>query len=85
MLFRSGAGNVVLSTLKRSEDGNSIVARLWEIEGRDTLVQLKLFQPIRKSQHTNLIEDDGQMLDITGGNVTFPVGHHAIETIKLHP
>ena len=80
-----GAGNVVLSTLKRSEDGNSIVARLWEIEGRDTLVQLKLFQPIRKSQHTNLIEDDGQMLDITDGNVTFPVGHHAIETIKLHP
>ena len=77
------APNVLVSTIKRSEDGKGIVARLWDIEGRDAQVELEFFRPVKDAQLTNLIEEPQRPLEAAGFKITVPVGHHAIETIKF--
>jgi alpha-mannosidase len=81
--FSASADNIIISTVKKSEDDNSVVARLYDIEGRDSNVTLKVFKKITKANHTNMIEDDGKPLAVTSGAVDLKVGHHAIETLKF--
>jgi alpha-mannosidase len=77
------ASNVLISTIKKCEDDDSVVVRCYEIEGRDNPVTLRLFQPIQTAEKTNLIEEDGKPLPVKDGAVELPVGHQAIETMKL--
>jgi alpha-mannosidase len=77
------ANNVIVSTIKKCEDDDSVIARVYDIEGKDGEVALKLFQPVSSAEKTSLIEEDGAPLAATGGNAEIPVGHNAIETVKL--
>jgi alpha-mannosidase len=77
--------NVVVSAFKKAEDGNSIVLRAYDIEGRDTRPTFQVFFAIKRAEWTNLIEEEGRPLPSHGRAVALPVGHHAIETIKLDP
>lgn len=81
--FNLSESNVVISTIKKCEDGNSVVVRLYDIEGRDTNPSLTSFLPVRKAKHADIIEDPGTSMDSSGCEVRLPVGHHAIETVKL--
>jgi alpha-mannosidase len=77
------ADNVIVSTIKKCEDDDGVVMRMYDIEGRDRDVKVKLFSPFRAAVHTNLIEEEGRPLASDGDSVSVSVGHHAIETIKL--
>ena len=78
------AGNVIISTIKKCEDDDSIVARLYDIAGRDATATLTLFQPINDAEQCNIIEEEAdKSLPVTKGAVEIPVGRNAIETIKV--
>lgn len=77
------AGNVLLSTLKKSEDDDSAVLRCYDMEGKDSRPAIRAFVPFARAEHTNIIEEDGKPLPVAGGALRLPVGHHAIETVKL--
>lgn len=79
------AGNVIVSTIKKCEDDDSVIARVYDLEGKDGDATLKLFHPVSSAEKTSLIEEAGTPLPATGGGVEIPVGHHAIETVKLKP
>lgn len=81
--FSSSADNVIISTVKKCEDDDSVVARLYDIEGKDSAVNLELFKKVKKAEHTNIIEDEGKPLAVKSGAVRLTVGHHAIETVKI--
>ena len=86
MSFASvSAGNIMISTLKKGEDDQSVVARLYDIEGRDAQATLKLVKPIQAAAHTDLLEENPRPLPVVAGAVAVPVGHHAIETLKITP
>jgi alpha-mannosidase len=85
-------GNLVLSTMKPAEDmglpsgaTSSVVLRLFDIEGRDAEAALELPYPISKATRTNIVEEDASALKPRQGRFVLPVGHHAIETVKLLP
>ncbi|SUS06575.1 exported hypothetical protein [uncultured Defluviicoccus sp.] len=80
-----GADNIVVSTIKKCEDDDTVIVRLHDIEGRDARAVIKLFQPVATATRTNLIEEGGQPLTVEQGQAVIEVGHHAIETIKLTP
>ena len=81
--FSVSTGNVVLSTVKKAEDDDSVVFRLYEIEGKDGETRLDVFCPIRKAEAVNIIENEGRAIQAGKNNLAFKIGHRAIETFKL--
>ena len=81
--FSVSADNVVISTVKKAEDDDSVVARLYDIEGKDSPVTLKAFKKVKKAERATMIEDGGASLPVKFGAVQLTVGHHAIETVKF--
>lgn len=85
MSFASiSADNVVVSTLKKCEDDESVIVRVYDIEGKNSDAAIKLFKRVGAAQRTNLIEEGGQPLKVDNGSAQFRVGRNAIETIKLN-
>jgi alpha-mannosidase len=78
-------GNAVVSAIKKCEDDNSIVVRVYDIEGKDGSLTLTPFFPLAKAELVNMIEEEGKALPCRADELTMKLGHHAIETIKLWP
>ncbi|MCX6568565.1 MAG: glycosyl hydrolase-related protein, partial [Candidatus Aminicenantes bacterium] len=86
------APNLVLSTMKEAEGlthpsgaEGFVILRVYDIEGRDTETAVELIRPVRRAVRTNLVEEEGVELKPQRGRLILPVGHHAVETIKLFP
>ncbi len=75
--------NVIISTIKKGEDDNSAVVRLYDMIGKDTQFDLSSFKEIDKAVHTNLIEEGNKKLQVSDDKLPFKLGHHSIETFKL--
>ena len=73
----------MISAIKKAEDGDDVVVRVVEMEGRDTVASLALRDPIRSAVHTDLIEYGSTPVDVEDGDLAVHVGHHAIESFKL--
>jgi alpha-mannosidase len=79
------SSNVVLSTLKKCEDDDTLVARVYDVEGKDSNVELRLFVPTKAATQTDLIEEEGRPLRVREGGIQIDIGHHAIETMRIVP
>jgi len=77
------APNATVCAVKKAEDGDCVVVRLVDMEGRDSRTALKGFLPISDARRTSLIEEDGAPADSQGHTLLLPLGHHAIETVRL--
>jgi len=81
--IKVSAPNVLVSILKKSEDGKGIILRCYETDGLDTDVTITLFKPLNSVEQTNIIEQDGKEIKLEDGKLKFHIGHNAIETFKL--
>ncbi len=78
--------NLVLTAMKKSEDGNGLILRFYEWAGRKTNATLTLPTGATAAIETNLMEHaDGSPLAISGDHVTIPVGPYSINTVRIHP
>jgi len=77
------APNVLVSILKKAEDGKGVVLRCYETDGKDTDVAIHFFKPLQSVKHTNIIEEEGRKIELEKGQLKFLIGHYAIETFKL--
>jgi len=81
--------NVLLSTLKRAEDGDGIIVRLIETEGKDVTATVTLpHTTIKQAYGTNLVEENKEKLTSsatgnTAHKVTAPIKGFGITTIRL--
>ena len=76
--------NVMLLALKRAEDGDGIIARLVETEGRKTTVRLRLpFVDISQANLTNLVEENQGSLKVSDGIVQVPIEAFGIATVRV--
>jgi len=83
--FSTDAVNVVLSTMKKSDDDDRVVLRVWESEGKEATPALRLHWPMRSAERTNIIEEEGMPTAVGRDGVTIAVGHYSIETLRLVP
>jgi alpha-mannosidase len=81
--FSTDKKNVIISAVKKAEDEVTVVLRLYEIEGRDTEVELVFDPAFTKAFQTSLTEDNRNEIKVYSGKISFKLGHQAIETIKL--
>ena len=79
------ASNLVLSTMKKAETDDTALLRLYDIEGKNTETGLELVVPVTRASRTNIIEEEGAAMKPRQGRLVLPVGHHAVETVKLVP
>ncbi|HEY4208281.1 MAG TPA: glycosyl hydrolase-related protein, partial [Puia sp.] len=77
-------GNVVISAMKKAEDDDGTIVRLYETDGKDTEVTLTFKKAIKKAYSTSLIEDGAKEIPAAGRQLTYKVGHNGIETLKIY-
>ncbi|MCK4992434.1 MAG: alpha-mannosidase [Bacteroidales bacterium] len=81
--FEIESDNLIISTVKKAEDDNSIIIRVYDAEGKDTKSILKTPGTFKTAMQTNLIEEPIQPVEVNNTGVTLHIGPHAIETYKL--
>jgi alpha-mannosidase len=75
--------NVIVTILKKAEDGSGMVLRCYETDGRDTDLSITLLNNLKSAEQTNIIEQEGKEIGLKDGKLRFHIGAHAIETFKL--
>ncbi len=81
--FSTDQEQVLISTIKKSEDTDETVIRLVDLEGKNREVKLQCFKKIEGAAQTNLIENEAKTLPVNGNNLPIQLGHHAIETFRI--
>jgi alpha-mannosidase len=78
------ADNVVLTALKKTEDGDGLLLRFYEWAGKDGNVQVTVPAGGTAPTETNLMEKpEGSALAVANDKVAFPIHPFSIETIRL--
>jgi alpha-mannosidase len=75
--------NVMITAVKRSEDGNGLILRWYETEGKDTEMNLNSYFEIREAKAVNLIEEEEKEIFSNTRFLPFKTSKYSIETIKL--
>ena len=76
--FSIDADNVIVSAIKKAEDGDGIVVRLYDAEGKESEVNLNSYFSLGILEKTNIIEEN----PVASGKIEIkPFG---IETYRLH-
>jgi alpha-mannosidase len=75
--------NVVLDTIKRAEDSDEFVLRLYEAHGGRGVVRVRLDVSFAAAILANALEDDGDALDVEDGAIVLPYRPHEILTVKV--
>ena len=83
--FSVNKNNAVISTIKKGEDDNSVVVRLYDISGEDSNVELNSFKNLSEVLRTNLIEEGNKKLKSNNNKIKIELDHNSIETLKLFP
>ena len=83
--FKAEPGNIVLSAVKKAEDRNSLVLRLYEAEGKPTEAKLAFFRAPKEAYVLDLMENRLQPLKLTPGEKTLALkfGKSEIKSLEL--
>jgi alpha-mannosidase len=79
------AENVVLTALKKAEDSNALIFRMYESAGKSSDVEIHLPKGATSATVTNLLEkSEGMELKLTGDTVTAPIHPWEILTVQVN-
>ncbi len=77
--------NIVIETIKRAEDGNGIIVRLYESQRRRGNVKLTTSFGLKSASRTNLLEDDQEAVAVDGNSIDLYIKPYEIVTLRLVP
>jgi hypothetical protein len=82
---RVSAPNVILTTMKRAEDGDGLILRLREVAGKSTTCRLEMDRPARpkSASRCDAIERTLSPIPLDGPAVPVTLTPFAIETVRL--
>jgi alpha-mannosidase len=79
-----GPENVVLTAVKKAEDANGLILRVYEWAGKETTAQFHVPPGATGATVTNLMETpEGEALAVTGNVVKAPIHPYEILTIRV--
>jgi alpha-mannosidase len=78
------SSNVVISTVKKAQDEEAVVVRLYEAAGAKTTAQLQTAFPIKQARATNIIETASSNLASKENTVKLSFRPYEIKTVKLY-
>ena len=77
------AKNIIVSAIKKADDDNNLIVRLYETSGLDTEVTVGFARPIKGLWKTDIIEQNPQGINAHDNSFKIKIGHNAIETFKV--
>ena len=75
--------NLVIDTIKKAEDSDAIIVRLYECHGARGTAKLKTSLPFKNAHYCNLLEDDLDKLSVEKGAVEINFFPFQIISLKL--
>lgn len=75
--------NVIVSTLKKTDNENNYIIRLYEVTGEDTDISVTFPFAIKRLWKTDMIEENGKEIQHDNNSFSTRIGHNAIETFKI--
>jgi alpha-mannosidase len=75
--------SLVLDTIKRAEDSEAVVLRLYEAHGGRGVARVRCGLPFTRAVRANALEDDGDELYVEGDEIVVPYRPHEVITVKL--
>lgn len=75
--------NVIVTAMKKSEDGDSMIVRFYDWAGKTTNVNLTLPARIEKAEDADLMERSSANLTSSGNSVSVSTGPFEIKTVRL--
>ena len=73
----------MIDTVKRAEDGDDLIVRLYEAHGGRGVARLRVGLPFAEAWFTNLLEDRLAAADVDGDEVVIPFRPFEIVTLAL--
>ena len=77
------AENILISAIKKSEDENSIIMRMVDLEGKTTHATINWFGQINEVTKTNIIEEEDKPLLKNVSEINMKITPYSIETIRI--
>jgi alpha-mannosidase len=78
--FATVDGGLVLDTIKRAEDSDAIILRLYEPYGGRGVARVRM--PVTDARLANLLEDESAALEVREGEIVIPFRPHEVITVK---
>jgi alpha-mannosidase len=75
--------SLVLDTVKRAEDSDALVLRLYEAHGARGTARIRLGVPFSSAVSCNLLEDSGEPFETDGDEILVPYRPHEIVSVLL--
>ncbi|HLO34097.1 MAG TPA: alpha-mannosidase [Anaerolineales bacterium] len=82
-LISVSSPNVIIETVKRAEDGDGIIVRLYESQRKRGPVQLQVGFTIEAAWETNLLEENETVLSVENNSIQLNIRPYQIMTIRL--
>ena len=73
--------SLVLDTIKRAEDSDAVVLRLYEAHGGRGVARVRLELPFTGARRANGLEDEGEPLEVDAGEIVVPYRPHELLTV----
>ena len=74
---------MIIETVKQAEDGDGLIARMYEHERTKQAFELKTSFPLAEAWRCNLLEENEQSLDVIEGKVSARAQPYQIVTLRL--
>lgn len=75
--------NIVINCIKKEEDGNNLIFRFYEVEGKEKEISIKFNFKVLSSSLCNILEEEEEKLEIKDNILKIKVKPYSIYTIKV--
>ena len=75
--------NLILSVVKKAEDSDSKIIRVYEIHGKPANAKLTFNSPVKSAWETNLLEERSSPLQVNKNQISFMVKPFEIFTLEV--
>jgi alpha-mannosidase len=82
-LVRASAANVIIETVKRAEDGDGVIVRLYESQRKRGQVQVQFGREVEAAWITNLLEENESALSVDGDSIPLNLRPYQIVTMRI--
>jgi alpha-mannosidase len=77
--------NIIIETIKRAEDGRGIILRLYENQRQRGEFTLTTAFPLASAWRSNILEQDQEVIQVSGNQLRCPFKPYQIITLRLMP
>lgn len=82
-LINTDKSNIIIETVKKAEDSDSVIVRLYETWNSRTETEISFGRPVKSVSECNLMEEKDAPLALTDGKLALTFRPFEIKTIKL--